>query len=122
LPPLKFALPNVIGCLTWPPIYFMPGILAGVALDIPEGQHSGQFRWLLLAVALLFWLACWLIWRWKRCCKTSVDTLLGQWLPQTRLRWLIPLCWVAVAAAVTALIKHPCMPAYAHYFWQVVRF
>ena len=24
LPPYKFALPNIIGCLTWPPVYFSP--------------------------------------------------------------------------------------------------
>ncbi len=121
LPPLKFALPNVIGCLTWPPAYFMPGILAGVAINIPDGELTGGFRWLLLALALLFWLTGWLIWRWCRCHKITTRRL-ARWLTLSRLRWLTPLCILVVAAVLTALIHHPLMPFYAHQFWQVVRF
>ncbi|XPE66812.1 DedA family protein [Shigella flexneri] len=29
LPVAKFITPNIIGCLLWPPFYFLPGILAG---------------------------------------------------------------------------------------------
>ena len=29
LPVAKFITPNIIGCLLWPPLYFLPGILAG---------------------------------------------------------------------------------------------
>src|SRR5699024_5730430 len=49
LPVAKFITPNIIGCLLWPPFYFLPGILAGAAIDIPAGMQSGEFKWLLLA-------------------------------------------------------------------------
>lgn len=66
LSPYKFAIPNIIGCVSWPPVYLLPGILAGVAINIPAGESTGQFRLLLLCSALLLWLACWLLWRWGR--------------------------------------------------------
>ena len=43
LPVAKFVLPNIIGCLLWPPLYFLPGILAGAAIDIPA-DGSGQLQ------------------------------------------------------------------------------
>jgi membrane protein DedA with SNARE-associated domain len=63
LPIGKFLTPNLIGCVLWPPLYLLPGILAGAAIDIPAGMQSGSFRWLLLAAALLLWLGGWLGWR-----------------------------------------------------------
>ncbi|MCV5927765.1 DedA family protein, partial [Escherichia coli] len=63
LPVAKFVLPNIIGCLLWPPLYFLPGILAGAAIDIPADENSASFKWLLLGAALLAWLAGWLCWR-----------------------------------------------------------
>lgn len=53
LPVAKFVLPNIIGCLLWPPLYFLPGILAGAAIDIPADENSASFKWLLLGAALL---------------------------------------------------------------------
>ncbi|MBZ4893713.1 DedA family protein, partial [Salmonella enterica] len=41
LPVAKFIGPNLIGCLLWPPFYFLPGILAGAAIDIPSDMQSG---------------------------------------------------------------------------------
>lgn len=52
LPVAKFITPNIIGCLLWPQFYFLPGILAGAAIDIPAGMQSGEFKWLLLATAV----------------------------------------------------------------------
>lgn len=40
LPVAKFITPNIIGCLLWPPFYFLPGILAGAAIDIPAGMQA----------------------------------------------------------------------------------
>ncbi|MEA7931662.1 hypothetical protein ONJ16_26300, partial [Salmonella enterica subsp. enterica serovar Montevideo] len=40
--------------------YFLPGILAGAAIDIPSDMQSGDFKWLLLATALLLWVGGWL--------------------------------------------------------------
>lgn len=120
LPPLKFALPNIIGCLSWPPAYFMPGILAGVAMNIPDSQHTGQFRGLLLTAALMVWLAGWLGWRWLRSGKRSADRITG-WLPLSRLRWLAPLCLVAMVLALNMLFNHPLMPLYAAQLWKIVK-
>ncbi|XBS70514.1 DedA family protein [Acerihabitans sp. KWT182] len=121
LPPLKFALPNIIGCLTWPPAYFMPGILAGVAINIPAGAHTGEFRALLLAVALLFWLSGWLVWRWRRSHKVCARPP-ARLLSLRRLRWLTPLCILVMTTVIIALFRHPLMPLYAAQFCKVVGF
>ncbi|KAA9003298.1 DedA family protein [Affinibrenneria salicis] len=120
LPPWKFALPNIIGCLLWPPIYLLPGILTGVAIDIPANAHSGAFKLLLLCSVLLIWLAGWLIWRWWRAARRSVRRGAGRWLTLQRLRWLTPLATLGAGVCCILLLQQPLMPVYRHLLWQVL--
>lgn len=120
LPPARFAVPNIIGCIMWPPIYFLPGILAGVAYYIPEGASSWGFRGLLLGVALLVWVAGWLSWRWWRSRKVTRSSKKGAWLTVTRLRWLAPLTLMAAVTGIVVLVQHPLMPIYSHLLGKVV--
>jgi len=117
LPVRKFLPPNLIGCLLWPPIYLLPGILAGVAIDVPKAAQGGSFKWLLLGAALLIWLGGWLGWRWWRSGK-SRDWATA-WLPPARLRWAGPLGLAIAVAAFVAIQFHPMMPVFRHLLWQV---
>lgn len=119
LPISKFLLPNIIGCIFWPPLYFMPGILAGAAIDIPADMQSGSFKWLLLGAALLLWLAGWLCWRWWRSGKSGTDRL-THYLPRQRLHWLAPCTMALGIAGMAALIMHPLMPLYLKIVWKVL--
>ncbi|HAV1834089.1 TPA: DedA family protein [Enterobacter hormaechei subsp. steigerwaltii] len=119
LPVAKFVVPNIIGCVFWPPFYFLPGILAGAAIDIPDGMQSGEFKWLLLGTAVLLWLAVWPCWRLWRSAKASVDRL-TRYLPRTRLLWLAPLTLGVAVVALVALIRHPLMPVYGEILLKVV--
>lgn len=118
LPLAKFILPNIIGCLLWPPLYFLPGILAGAAIDIATNEHSGSFKWLLLAAALLVWLAGWLCWRLWRSAK--MRDRLTRLLPRSRLLWLTPVTVVLAGAALTLVIRHPLMPVYLDILHKVI--
>lgn len=117
LPVRKFIPPNLIGCILWPPLYLLPGILAGVAIDVPKDASSGMFKWLLLGVALLVWLGCWLCWRWLRAKKQN--DWATPFLPVARLRWLAPLMAVLAIASFTAIQFHPMMPIFRHLLWDV---
>lgn len=117
LPVRKFAPPNIVGCLLWPPLYFLPGILAGVAVDVPKDAQSGLFKWLLLGAALLIWLAVWLCWRWWRGDKKR--DWASAWLPAARLRWLAPLMMLAAIASFVAIQFHPMMPIFRDLLWKV---
>lgn len=118
LPLAKFILPNIIGCLLWPPLYFLPGILAGAAIDIPTDENSASFKWLLLAAALLVWLAGWLCWRLWRSAK--MRDRLTRLLPRARLLWLTPVMVVLAGAALTLVIRHPLMPVYLDILHKVI--
>ncbi|WP_058912227.1 DedA family protein [Entomohabitans teleogrylli] len=118
LPVRKFITPNVIGCVLWPPFYFLPGILAGAAIDIPADLQSANFKWLLLGTALLVWLAGWLCWRWWRSAKT-VDRL-TRLLPRGRLHWLAPVSALAAAGLLVVLLRHPLMPVYLRLLGDVL--
>lgn len=120
LPPYRFAVPNIIGCLLWPPVYFLPGILAGVAIDIPAGVASAGFKWLLLATALLVWAGAWLSWRWWRGDRRKKRDWFSTRLPLSRLRWAAPLTLAAMGFSLAMLIMHPLMPIYRHLLWQVL--
>ncbi|WP_075182294.1 DedA family protein [Pantoea sp. 1.19] len=117
LPLKKFIPPNLIGCLLWPPLYFLPGILAGVAIDVPHGAQSGLFKWLLLAVALIVWAGLWLGWRGVRGAKRR--DWASSWLPTARLKWLAPLGVTAAIGSLVAIQFHPMMPVFRHLLWQV---
>lgn len=119
LPVAKFIPPNIIGCLLWPPLYFLPGILAGAAIDIPTDEHSASFKWLLLGTALLAWLAAWLCWRLWRGANSAGDRL-TRFLPRSRLRWLTPLTVCVAAAALVFTFRHPLMPVYLDILYKVI--
>lgn len=119
LPVAKFIVPNIIGCVLWPPFYFLPGILAGAAIDIPADMQSGYFKWLLLATALLLWLAAWLCWRLWRSGKAAADRL-TPFLPRGRLLWLAPVMLGAGIVALVMLLRHPLMPVYIDILRKVV--
>lgn len=115
LPVRKFLLPNIVGCLLWPPVYFMPGILAGAALDLPAANDSVGFKWLLLLSAFLLWLALWLSWRLWR--GSKISDRLALFLPRSRLLWLAPVAIALAVGSAIAVLEHPLMPAY----WAIVR-
>lgn len=77
-----------------------------------------RFKWLLGGVALLIWLAAWLLWRWWRSGKTQ--DRLTRYLPRARLHWLAPGVAVAAAVALFAIQSHPLMPVYRSILWKVV--
>ncbi len=118
LPVRKFILPNIIGCIFWPPFYFLPGILAGAAIDIPSGENSRGFIWLLATAAVLLWVGGWLCWRWWRSGKAAKDAI-SRWLPRARLHWLAPLVSVIAIAALVITLHHPLMLVYAGILWKV---
>lgn len=119
LPLSKFIVPNIIGCILWPPLYFLPGILAGAAIDIPADMQSSSFKWLLLGVAILLWVAAWLCWRWWRSGKSSADRL-TRYLPRARLHWLAPLMLVIAVGCFIAIQTHPLMPIYLNILLKVL--
>ena len=74
---------------------------------------------LLLAAAVLLWLAAWLCWRLWRSGKAGVDRL-TRYLPRPRLLWLAPLTLGIAIVALVALIRHPLMPVYGDILLKVV--
>ncbi len=117
LPVRKFLPPNLIGCILWPPLYLLPGILAGVAVDVPEAAQGGNFKWLLLTAAIVVWLGGWLGWRWWR--SGRKQDWASAYLPPERLRWLGPLGLAVAIAAFVGIQFHPMMPIFRHLLWQV---
>ncbi|MDF7681743.1 DedA family protein [Enterobacteriaceae bacterium ESL0689] len=118
LPVKKFLLPNIAGCLLWPPLYFMPGILAGAVTDIPADEYSASFKGLLLISTLLLCLAGWLCWRYWR--GDKVDDRLSAYLPRARLQWLAPVTTIMAGGAIIAVLNHPLMPVYGAILRQVL--
>ncbi|WP_295164737.1 DedA family protein [uncultured Buchnera sp.] len=71
LPLKKFIFPSLLGCILWPPIYFFPGIITGIAINIPPNPQNDYFKWFLLIIAILIWFGIWLISKWWKIKKTK---------------------------------------------------
>lgn len=67
----KFFLPSIIGCILWPPIYFFPGIITGITINIPQNSENNYFKWFLLTIAILLWIGIWLLSKWWKTRKMN---------------------------------------------------
>ncbi|CAL4319378.1 Inner membrane protein YabI [Buchnera aphidicola (Thelaxes suberi)] len=67
LPISKFFLPNIIACIFWPILYFIPGICAGIAINTPELiEQNDYFKIIIIFIILINCFGVWLLWRgWK---------------------------------------------------------
>ncbi|AAO26864.1 putative DedA-family membrane protein [Buchnera aphidicola str. Bp (Baizongia pistaciae)] len=68
-----FIIPNILGCILWPPIYFLPGIFTGIAIsNTTNYSENTYFKIQFLAAILLIWLGIFLLWKlWKRYTDTG---------------------------------------------------
>lgn len=117
LPVKKFLPPNIIGCLLWPPVYLLPGILAGVVIDAPHNAQNSLFKWLLLAEVIALWLAAWTGWRWLK--GSRKQDRASRLLPARRLRWVAPLLIILALAGLAGLQFDPMMPHFRQLLWRV---
>ncbi|MCG6935000.1 MAG: VTT domain-containing protein [Proteobacteria bacterium] len=60
MPLRKFILVNVLSALFWAPLYLLPGILFGTALELAS-EFAGRFTLLLVSLLVLLWLLAWLV-------------------------------------------------------------
>ncbi|XBC41897.1 MAG: DedA family protein [Buchnera aphidicola (Kaburagia rhusicola rhusicola)] len=58
----KFFSSTIFGCILWPPVYFLPGIITGLAINTTQMKENTNFKLLLFASISLIWLSLWLIW------------------------------------------------------------
>ncbi|QCI20292.1 DedA family protein [Buchnera aphidicola (Brachycaudus cardui)] len=107
LPLNKFFLPSVIGCILWPPVYFFPGIVTGITINIPQNPENDYFKWFLLIISILIWIGIWLVSKWWKIKKNRTNT--SSFFNQTNTGWL---AIITVISAITSLIFiqfHPTM-------------
>ncbi|AZP36246.1 Inner membrane protein YabI [Candidatus Annandia adelgestsuga] len=62
VPLKKFFYPNLFGCVLWPLLYFIPGILAKSVSNIPDGD-KGNFKLLFFFLIFLIWCEFFLFWK-----------------------------------------------------------
>ncbi|XBC38305.1 MAG: DedA family protein [Buchnera aphidicola (Floraphis choui)] len=59
----KFFASSIFGCILWPPIYFFPGIVTGIAINVTKIKENSSFKFLVFSSIILIWLGLWLIWK-----------------------------------------------------------
>ncbi|WP_075473948.1 DedA family protein [Buchnera aphidicola] len=59
----KFFSSSIFGCILWPPVYFFPGIIAGIAINTIKIKNNPYFKIFLIISAILIWLILWKIWK-----------------------------------------------------------
>lgn len=103
----KILIPNIISCLLWPPIYFMPGILTGAIIDIPKNQYSIFLKILLFITIIFFWIGVWLCWRWKSYYNTK--NWINKFISINIIRWIAPFFLIFGLGSFIILQYHPLM-------------
>lgn len=104
LPLKKFILPSILGCLLWPPIYFFPGILAGMAINTPFNQINNNFKWCVLSILSIIWSTLWLMWRWWKCKKYGYLTFS---LSEKKIKYLTVISFLISIISLISIQFHP---------------
>ncbi|QIQ41743.1 MAG: DedA family protein [Buchnera aphidicola (Microlophium carnosum)] len=108
LPLKKFIFPSIIGCILWPPVYFFPGIVTGIAIKIPQSSPNDYFKWFLLLISILIWLGIWLISKWWKIRKNHINYT-ASFFTKKKIGWLAILTMSSGILSFIAIQFHPTM-------------
>ncbi|XBC44492.1 MAG: DedA family protein [Buchnera aphidicola (Schlechtendalia peitan)] len=59
----KFFSYTIFGCILWPPIYFFPGIITGIAINTAQITENEYFKIFLFSFIILIWISFWIVWK-----------------------------------------------------------
>ncbi|WP_422667094.1 DedA family protein [Buchnera aphidicola] len=116
LPLKKFIIPNIIGCFLWPPIYFFPGIVTGIAINIPDNSENDYFKWFLLSISLIIWLGVWLVSKWWK--KNQDNT---SFFTKRKLGWISIIILTFGLTSLIAMQFHPAMLIFKNIFARILK-
>jgi membrane protein DedA with SNARE-associated domain len=119
LPLRKFIFPSIIGCILWPPVYFFPGIVTGIAIKIPQSSENDYFKWLLLIISILMWLGIWLLSKWWKIKKNHTDTT-NLFFNKKKIGWLAILTLFSGTVSLIAIQFHPTMLLFRKIFCTIL--
>lgn len=116
----KFFLISMLSCFLWPPLYFIPGILAGVIIDIPKHSQSISFNMSFSFIIITLLLGIFLFWKWKNYYK-KIDWLTKK-ISFNKLKYLsIFLIFLGIAGLIIIQL-HPTMFLFRSLLWKVFMF
>ncbi|QCI15830.1 DedA family protein [Buchnera aphidicola] len=118
LPLNKFIFPSIIGCILWPPVYFFPGIVTGITINIPQNTENNYFKWLLLLISILIWLGIWLTSKWWKIKKNKIKT--SSFFTQKKIGWLAILTTLSGIFSLIAIQFHPTMLIFRKIFFTIL--
>ncbi|QCI26663.1 DedA family protein [Buchnera aphidicola (Thelaxes californica)] len=117
LPIKKFFLPNIVACILWPILYFLPGIVAGITINNPELiAKKDNFKILLIFIFLINIIGIWFFWRWWKAHK--YQQLLFSLTVKTTFWISCILCLIGILGII--LIQfHPKMYIFRTLLWKI---
>jgi hypothetical protein len=104
LPLKKFIIPSTLGCFLWPPVYFFPGIIAGMTINTPFYKINNNFKWCILVVLSLIWVTLWLLWRWWKCKKYGFSIFS---LSEKKIKYLTIISFLISIVSLISIQFHP---------------
>ncbi|CAL4042241.1 Inner membrane protein YabI [Buchnera aphidicola (Phyllaphis fagi)] len=80
LPMKNFIPPSIIGCILWPLIYFLPGILTSIIINTSSIYPiQNSFKWTLIIILCIIWTGCWLLWKfWKNYKNSTILKIISK--------------------------------------------
>lgn len=118
LPIKKFFFPNLLGCVIWTPLYFIPGIFAGIVMDI-YGKNSIFFNIFLFIIFTFFWVGIWLCWNIKNY-NSNPENWLFYFIPIKILKWIGPIIFIIGISGLILIQFLPIMKIFRVTLWKIL--
>ncbi|QCI22023.1 DedA family protein [Buchnera aphidicola] len=119
LPVKKFILPSIIGCVLWPPVYFFPGIVTGITINIPQNSNNDYFKWFLLIIFILIWVSIWSVSKWWKMKKNHTNNT-SVFLTRKKIKWIAIITVFLGISSLVAIQFHPTMLIFRKIFIAIL--
>jgi len=116
----KFVLPNILGCILWPPIYFLPGICTGIAIHAVNNYNANTyFKLQFFSSILLIWFGLFILWKiWKK--NTNSNKIKYKYIFNIFLLFFSIICLLIGIFIMIYIQSDPKMILFRKLLWKIL--